>query len=245
MRFALKVAYDGTAYAGWQVQPGYATVQETLEAALATLSSAPVKLHGSGRTDRGVHARGQVAHFDLETRMAPRSILFALNSRIPGDIRILGVKRVRDDFHARRSATAKEYRYRIFNGPVMLPQERLYMAQVHRPLDLELMRQGAERFLGEHDFRAFMANPQREIPSTVRTIYGFSLTRRGREILVKVKGSGFLYKQVRSMVGMLIRVGHRQESPGRITELLDNAMSRTAHVPTAPAQGLSLWRVWY
>lgn len=245
MRFALTIAYDGTAYAGWQVQPGKATVQETVELAIEAVSGTRVKLHGSGRTDRGVHARGQVAHFDLETRMTPRSILFALNSHLPRDIRIIAVKKVPATFHARRAAHSKEYRYTVFNGEILMPCDRLYAVQVHKPLDVPLMREGARLFVGEHDFRAFMANPQRTVESTVRTITSFEISKRGAVITFKVRGNGFLYKQVRSMVGMLIRVGHGQEPPSRVAEWLDTAAPRTARVPSAPPQGLTLWKVWY
>lgn len=245
MRFKLTISYDGTNYAGWQVQPGLPTVQQTIEDAIAVTSGVQVKIHGSGRTDRGVHAKGQVAHFDLDTRMTAKSMMFALNSRIPPDIRINSVEIVPSDFHARRSAKAKEYRYVIWNGPVLPPQERLYAVQVHRPLDMELMRDGAARFVGEHDFVAFMANPQRTLETTVRTIYEFEITKRGRKITFRVKGSGFLYKQVRSMVGMLVRVGTGAEKAEKITEWLDSSAPRTAHVPSAQPQGLTLWKVWY
>lgn len=245
MRVAITIAYDGTNYAGWQVQPGKATVQAAIEAAIEATAGACVKLHGSGRTDRGVHARGQVAHFDIDTRMTPRSILFALNSRLPRDIRILSAKSVPETFHARRSALGKEYRYTVFNGPVLMPCDRLYAVQIHRPLDIAMMREGASRFVGTHDFRAFMANPQRVVESTIREIHSFEIVKRGAFITFKVRGTGFLYKQVRSMVGMLLRIGHGQESPARITQWLDEAAERTAHVPSAPPQGLVLWRVWY
>ena len=245
MRFRLTIAYDGTNYAGWQVQPGKETVQGAIEAAIEATSGVKVKLHGSGRTDRGVHARGQVAHFDLETRMTPRSMLFALNSRLPADIRILDVKKAPDAFHARRTAHSKEYRYVVFNGAILPPCDRLYAVQIHRPLDLERMRAGAARFVGEHDFRAFMANPQREVESTVREITSFEITKRGSFVTFKVRGNGFLYKQVRSMVGMLVRIGHGQEMPEKVTEWLDGRAERTARVPSAPPQGLTLWKVWY
>ena len=245
MRFKLTIAYDGTNYAGWQVQPGHATVQQALEEAVRATVGTEVKLHGSGRTDRGVHARGQVAHFDAEPRMSAKSMMLALNSRLPTDIRILAAAIVANDFHARRSAKAKEYRYVVWNGPVMPPQERLYALQVHRPLDLDLVRDGVRRFIGEHDFVAFMANPQRELDSTVREIYKFEVSKAGRRIVFRVKGSGFLYKQVRSMVGMLICVGTVAEKADTITRLLDTAAPRTAHVPSAPPQGLTLWKVWY
>lgn len=245
MRFRLTISYDGTAYSGWQVQPGEPTVQAAVEAAIEATSGAKVKLHGSGRTDRGVHARGQVAHFDLETRMTPRSMRFALNSRLPQDIRILSAAVVPDTFHARRTAHSKEYRYVVFNGATMPPCRRLYATQVHRPLDVAAMRLAASRFVGVHDFRAFMANPQRVVDSTVREIYSFEISKRGAFVTFRVKGNGFLYKQVRSMVGMLIRVGHGQEPPERVTEWLDCRAERTARVPSAPPQGLTLWKVWY
>lgn len=245
MRFKITVAYDGTAYAGWQVQPGLPTVQQQIESALAELVGHDVKIHGSGRTDRGVHARGQVAHFDVDTRMSPKSILNAVNARIPRDIRVLSCSRAKSDFHARRSATAKEYRYVIFNGEQLIPTERLYAVQVHKPLDTALMQAGADKFIGTHDFKAFMANPQRVVESTVRTITDAEIRKRGKFITFRVKGSGFLYKQVRSMVGMLIRVGHGQEKPEKITELLDSCAERTARVPSAPPQGLTLYKVWY
>jgi len=247
VRFRITVAYDGTAYAGWQVQPGLPTVQQTIEKAIAAITGQEVKIHGSGRTDRGVHARGQVAHFDVATRMTERSMLFALNARLPADIRVSACEFAPADFHARRSAIAKEYRYTVWNGPILPPHERLYAVQIHHPLDVERMREGAARFLGEHDFVAFMANPQRVVESTVRTIYEFEITKRGRKITFRVKGSGFLYKQVRSMVGLLLRIGSgsMQAKPEHVTELLDGKCERTARVPSAPPQGLSLWRVWY
>ena len=126
-----------------------------------------------------------------------------------------------------------------------MPCDRLYAVQVHRPLDLAAMREGAARFVGEHDFLAFMANPQRTVETTVRTITDFAVARRGASITLRVRGNGFLYKQVRSMAGLLIRIGHGQESPDRVTELLDARAPRTARVPSAPPQGLTLWKVWY
>ena len=245
MRFKLTISYDGTHFAGWQVQPGLETVQQAIETAIEKTVGVKTKLHGSGRTDRGVHARGQVAHFDAVTRMTTKSMLHALNARLPLDIRIDKVEIVDETFHARRSATAKEYRYNVWNGPILPPHERLYALQVHRPLDMDKMREGARRFIGEHDFVAFMANPQRIVETTVRTIFDFEITKRGRMVTFRVRGSGFLYKQVRSMVGLLLRVGTGAEPVELITELLDTHAPRSAIVPSAPPQGLSLWRVWY
>ncbi len=244
-RFKFIVAYDGTAYKGWQVQPGRPSVQQTLEEALAVITGHPVKVHGSGRTDQGVHARGQVMHTDLTTRLEARSVLRACNARLPTDIRILVAAHTRPDFHARRSATRKEYRYFIWNDAVMPPERRLYATHVTRPLDVRLMREAARAFVGRHDFAAFTANPQREVESTVREVFESAISRRGKEIVFRVSGNGFLYKQVRSMVGFLLRVGEGSEAPDAVRGLLDAGASRTARVPSAAPQGLFLWRVWY
>jgi tRNA pseudouridine38-40 synthase len=244
-RFKLTVAYDGTAYAGWQVQPGHASVQQMLEESLLVIGGQKVKVHGSGRTDRGVHARGQVAHVDLVTRLGAEALGRALNGRLPPDIRVLRVAVVRADFHARRSACRKEYRYFVWNGATMLPDKRLYCNYVYRPLDVAAMRRAAAHFLGRHDFASFTANPQREVESTVRTVYACTLSKKGPEIVFRVSGEGFLYKQVRSMVGFLLRVGEGAERPEAVAELLAAAAPRKARVPSAMPQGLFLWRVFY
>ncbi len=244
-RFKLVVAYDGTAYSGWQVQPQGDSVQQAIEGVLRQICGHAVKVHGSGRTDRGVHARGQVAHVDMTTRLSPRSLFYALNSHLPGDIRVLKVTTVGSDFHARRSAKSKEYRYFLSAESFALPDKRLYCQHVHRPLDLAAMRRGAAYFAGEHNFESFMANAKRDLESTVRRIHAFTISKRGTEIMFRVRGSGFLYKQVRSMVGFLIRVGEGAEKPEAVKELLAGHPPRTARVPTAPARGLFLWRVWY
>jgi tRNA pseudouridine38-40 synthase len=244
-RFRFTVAYDGTAYAGWQVQPNGVTVQETIEKVLEGLVGAPVKLHGSGRTDQGVHGRGQVAHADLVTRMDAGALFRALNARLPADVRVVDVRPAAPDFHARRSAVAKEYRYFLWNDPVLPPDRRLYAGHCYRPLDVTRMQQAAARFVGEHDFASFTANPDRLVESTVRQVFLFRVRRQGALITFRVRGSGFLYKQVRSMVGFLVRVGEGAEAPEAVTELLAQRAARTARVPTAAPQGLSLWQVFY
>jgi tRNA pseudouridine38-40 synthase len=244
-RFKLTVAYDGTSYAGWQVQPRDISVQQVIEEALQTVCGQKVKVHGSGRTDRGVHARGQVAHVDLATRIAADALGRALNARLPRDIRVLRVAEVRHDFHARRSALRKEYRYFVWNALTMPPDKRLYAAHVHRPLDVAAMRAAAAYFVGRHDFASFTANPQREVASTVREVYGCTIAKKGPEIVFRVSGEGFLYKQVRSMVGFLLRVGQGAERPEAVAELLAVAAPRKARVPSAVPQGLFLWRVFY
>lgn len=244
-RLKMTVGYDGTAYAGWQVQPLQSTVQHALERAIAVIVGHSVKVHGSGRTDQGVHARRQVLHVDVATRLDAPAMMRACNARLPADIRVFTVTEARADFHARRSATGKEYRYFIYNAAILPPERRLYAVQMVQPLDVAHMNEAAQAFVGAHDFAPFSANPQREIASTVREIYACTVTKRGREIVFKVSGNGFLYKQVRSMVGFLLRVGEGAEAPGAVAEVLAAQAPRTARVPTAPPQGLFMWQVWY
>lgn len=244
-RFRFTVAYDGTGYAGWQVQARHPTVQAAMEASLATIVGHPCKVHGSGRTDQGVHAVGQVAHVDLETRMSAGALRRALNSHLPDDIRILAGRVVNGRFHARQSAVSKEYRYFIWNDELIPPHKRLYALLVRRPLDAAAMQAGADRFVGEHDFVAFMVNSDRVLETSVRTISHFTVKRRGKRIELCVRGSGFLYKQVRSMAGLLLRIGLGAEPPELVTELLTKKNARTPRVPSAPPHGLFLWRVWY
>jgi len=245
-RFKLTVAYDGTAYSGWQVQPDKPTVQQVLEETLKTITGQSfVKVHGSGRTDQGVHGRGQVAHVDLETRMTADAVLRALNSRLPQDIRILKSAKVRSDFHARKQAAGKEYRYFVWNDPIILPDKRFYALHNYYKLDLAAMRRAAAFFEGEHDFAAFAANNSRVMETTVRTVYSFKISKRGPELTFRVSGSGFMYKQVRSMVGFLLQVGRGVEEPENVRDLLADPRPRKARIPSAPAHGLFLWRVWY
>lgn len=241
----MTIAYDGGDYAGWQIQPDCKSIQGTIEETLGSIICHPVRVNGSGRTDAGVHARGQVAHADITTRISNDSLQHALNSRLPDDIRILSLRTVSKDFDARRSARGKEYRYFVSNEPIPLPDQRLYCAYSYRKLDVAAMREGAKYFIGNHDFVSFSANPHREIATTVRYISDFTVSAKGKRIVFSVKGDGFLYKQVRSMVGFLLRVGAGRERADAVKELLDFAEPRCARVPSAPASGLFLWKVWY
>lgn len=240
----MTVAYDGTHYAGWQVQPGRRTVQGELERVLKVVTREPVKVHGSGRTDQGVHAAGQTAHFDLSGPMPAASLQKALNALLPSDIRVLGVARARPDFHARRSAVSKEYRYFIWNGEVVPPFRRSFCVQERRPLDVERMRRACRQLVGRRDFSAFAANPQRDVPSAVRTLFRLDVRRRGCEVVIAAESDGFLYKMVRSLAGFLIKVGRGELSPADARRIL-RSRERTALVPTADARGLFLWRVRY
>ena len=244
MKVRLTVSYDGTAYGGWQVQPGVMTIQERLEDVLERLTGVRPKVHGSGRTDQGVHALGQVAHADLAGAMTPKSLQRAMNALLPPDIRIMTCAPAADDFHARRSAVWKEYRYFIWNGPVLPPHLRLYRSHMVRPLNVPSMREAAAHLVGRHDFAALTANPNREVESTVREISRLDVLKRGAELTLVVRGNGFLYKMVRSIAGILIRIGEGALAPAAMAEIRDSRV-RTARVPTAPAKGLFLWRVGY
>jgi len=240
----LTIAYDGTLYAGWQLQPNGKTVQEVVEGAVAKIAGHAVRIHGSGRTDAGVHARGQVASCSLSTPLAAATLLRALNANLPEDIRVMRVQEVGAKFHARFSAKGKGYRYQIDCGAVADPFQRGYAWHHPRPLNLGAMRTAARLLKGRHDFSALSANPMRAVESTVRTISKLSVTKQGSLITVAVSADGFLYKMVRSIVGALVKVGEGRMTFEQFRELV-KARKRTALVETAPAHGLFLWRVFY
>lgn len=243
-RYKAIVSYEGTRYAGWQIQPNAETIQGELQRALCELTRETRVVHASGRTDAGVHARGQIIHFDLERRMTLRSLHLGLLSKLSDDLRILKVMRAAPDFHARRSATGKQYRYFIWNDPVECPWLRHIRTHVWVRLDLDAMNRAAAQLLGRHDFQAFSANPNRVLESTVRDLRRLSVVRKGPEVTITAEADGFLYKMVRSLTGFLLRVGVGELDPDVATSILASA-ERTARVPTAPPQGLFLWKVFY
>ena len=243
-RYRITVSYDGTNYAGWQVQPSDPTVQQAIQKALTKLSGESAKIHGSGRTDQGVHAVGQVAHFDILRKLPVRAIRDGLNYYLPDDIRIMQAKSVSSTFHARRSAVSKEYRYFVWNGDVMPGHQRLYKTHVRQPLDIEAMKASAALLVGKHDFAAFTANGGVEMESTVRRLFSMVVTKKGHEIVMTAKGEGFLYKMVRSIAGHLISVGRGTQGSKETLGIL-NSRKRTSHVKTAPSCGLFLWHVTY
>ncbi|HMO49768.1 MAG TPA: tRNA pseudouridine(38-40) synthase TruA [Kiritimatiellia bacterium] len=243
-RFKLIIGYDGTAYSGWQVQPGKRTVQGCLEEAILQLSGETTRVFCSGRTDAGVHARGQVIHVDVLRPMAPEKLRLGLNRFLPEDIRVLTAHRATSAFDARMSAVGKEYRYFICNEPVLPPHLRLYHAHVYRPLSLSAMQEAARRLEGRHDFAAFSANPGHEREGTVRTLFALRVSKSGAQVMIRAIGDGFLFKMVRSLAGFLIRVGVGDLAPENADSILQSK-TRTARVPTADPQGLFLWRVYY
>ncbi|MDD2239100.1 MAG: tRNA pseudouridine(38-40) synthase TruA [Kiritimatiellae bacterium] len=244
-RYRMTLAYDGTDFSGWQVQPDKRTVQGEVETGLQHLAGAVVHLHSCGRTDAGVHARAQVAHFDLAAPWkTPGKIGQALNARLPDSIRVLTVRRTRPGFHARYDAQGKQYRYSIWNAPVACPLHRRQTLHVWRPLDVAAMRQAAALLEGQHDFASFSANPGREISGTVRTLWQLAVRQQGPLLTLAVVGDGFLYKMVRSLAGHLIRVGLGAVAADETHAILA-ARVRTARVETAPPHGLCLWTIYY
>lgn len=244
-KYKVVIAYDGTAYAGWQYQENALGIQQVVEEVLEYLEGSKVRIFGSSRTDAGVHARGFVGHFHLTKPIPPKNLVRAMNSRLPEAIRIMKAAYAKEDFDARLSAKGKEYRYQVYQADIEPPEYVPYWTFCHRPLDLKAMQAAAKRFVGRHDFVSFAANPNRELESTVRTIFSFEVKKVGHKYTFIVRGDGFLYKQVRSMVGFLLTVGKGNEAPEAVSELLEAKAPRTARVETAPARGLRLEKVFY
>ena len=243
-RFKITISYDGTNYAGWQVQPNDITVQEKIEAAVRQITTKKVKVHGSGRTDQGVHAKKQVAHFDLDKKITVHALHKGLNAVLPQDIRIMDLKVVPSTFHARYSVVKKEYRYFIWNSEVMPPFDSKYKMHIRSSLDIKAMQKAAGYLVGCHDFSSFTANSRKELDDPVRRLFELKVVKRGSDVVITAIGEGFLYKMVRSLTGFLIKVGKGTAKPSDARKILKCAL-RTAKVPTAPAHGLFLWNVKY
>lgn len=241
----LVVAYDGSDFHGWQDQPGLRTVQGMIEQAARRVARHQVDLIGSGRTDAGVHAAGQVANFLTTCQIPPAKLKRAIGSRLPKDISIVEVDEVSPEFHATRSAISKLYRYRIHNT-AHRPVTRLVQATTYhfwQPLDIDRMRRAARHLIGTIDFKA-MASKGAERDTTIRTVLRCEVERCYQEVRISVEGQGFLYNQVRNMAGTLIEVGRGHWEPDRVAEILATR-DRAAAGPTAPARGLCLCWVRY
>lgn len=238
------IAYDGTGFLGYQVQPKGRTVQAELESVLEKIhKGTPVKVVGSGRTDAGVHARGQVIHFDSPLAIPAERWPVALNSLLPEDISVLSVERVDESFHARYHAAGKEYRYQLLLSGVRDPFLRNYAYRYHFPLNLEAMREAGTYLLGTHNFTSFCA-AKTEVVDKVRTIREIDFLQDGNLLTIRFVGNGFLYNMVRILVGTLLEVGSGDRKPEEIVRILE-AMDRRVAGKTAPAHGLYLWEVFY
>lgn len=244
-RWKVECAYDGTAFAGWQSQPGGLAIQDVIEARIRQIAGELVRIHASGRTDAGVHALGQVFHFDLPWRHGPTRLRAALRVGLPRSLQIRSVTAVARDFHARFHATGKRYEYRIFLGNAD-PFRRPFVWEIDRPqpLDLEAMRRAAEILRGRHDFAAFTALNGDPRTSTVRHLRRLEIRRRGRCLTIVAEADGFLYKMVRSLVGAVVAVGQGRLTPDHLATLLAKA-ERRPEIETAPPEGLFLMRVFY
>lgn len=243
MRVMLRVAYDGTAYSGWQIQQNAVTVEQRLKEALEELFAAPIELTGASRTDAGVHARGNVAVFDVDTRMPAEKIAYALNTRLPEDIRVVRSSEAAPDFHPRYAECVKTYEYKIWNAEFPDPTVRLYSHFEYRHLDAERMNEAASFLVGEHDFTSF-CSAGAQVQSKVRTVYSAEVWRDGPMITVRVTGNGFLYNMVRIIAGTLIKAGQGIILPDGVKKALDGR-DRGLAGPTAPARGLTLVKIDY
>ncbi|MFD2369424.1 tRNA pseudouridine(38-40) synthase TruA [Brevibacillus sp. GCM10020057] len=242
-RLKCVVAYDGTDFSGFQVQPDQVTVQGEIEAALQRVTGEQIQISGSGRTDAGVHARGQVIHFDTASSIPLEKWGFVLNNQLPGSIVVRSVEEVPDTFHARFDVQVKEYRYCIDNNPVADVFRHRYADHIRFPLDVAAMQQAARHLVGEHDFTSF-CSAKTFVEDKVRTIYSLSVERLGNEVWVICRGNGFLYNMVRIIVGTLVEVGQGKRHPDELRDILA-ACDRERAGKTAPAKGLTMWEVIY
>ena len=244
MRVKLTVAYDGTAYCGWQVQPNGITVQEVLNEKISELFGQDIQVVGASRTDAGVHALCNVCAFDVDTKMPAEKIAFALNQSLPADISIVDSAEVDEDFHPRFHKGKKTYEYKILNRTFPDPVRRLYSLFYHRPLDAEAMNKAAAYLVGEHDFTTF-SSIHAQTSTYVRTIYDCHVSRDENDMItIHIEGNGFLYNMVRIIAGTLIEVGWGKRSPESIGEILE-AKDRSLAGPTAPPEGLTLVEIEY
>lgn len=239
----LQVEYDGTQYAGWQVQPNGLTVQEVVESALAKLLGHEVRIHSSGRTDAGVHARGMMAHFRIDTNLPLKAFREGVNSFLPQDVVIRSAEEKPEDFHARFSTKGKWYRYTIYRNDVRSPLSARTAWHLRSRLNINLMQEAASYMVGEHDFQAFRSSSC-VAKTTRREIFQVEISSEGDFLYLDFRGTGFLKNMVRMLTGTLVEVGQERRSPDDVKKMLDGCGDLSCG-PTAPAHGLCLQEVWY
>ena len=242
-RIMLTVAYDGTNYCGWQIQPTGITIEEVLNQALSHLLKEEIHVLGVSRTDSGVHALGNLCVFDTETRIPAEKICYAVNQGLPGDIVVQKSEEVPLGYHPRKCNSEKTYEYVIYNNRLPNPVERLYSYFFYMPLDVDKMKQAAVYLVCEHDFKSF-CSARTQVENTVRTITALSVERDGCRIRIRVSGTGFLYNMVRIMTGTLLAVQQGRFVPEDIPKIIEGKNRKLAG-PTAPACGLYLEKVFY
>ena len=236
-------AYDGTNYHGSQIQNNGETIEGVLKKELSSLLKEEINLIGASRTDAGVHARGNVYVFDTESRIPPEKFTYALNARLPEDIRIQDSCEVPADFHPRHQDTVKSYEYRVLNRKLPLPEHRLYAHFTYETLDVKKMNEACRYFIGEHDFASFCAAGS-QVESTVREIYDLHVEKSGDLLTISVTGNGFLYNMVRIIAGTLLKVGSGSFEPADVQKIIEGKDRQLAG-PTAPAKGLTLVKIRY
>jgi pseudouridylate synthase I len=242
-RIMMVIAYDGTNYCGWQIQPNCVTVEDTINKTLSRLLGESIRVLGVSRTDSGVHALGNVAVFDTTAKIQAEKVAFALNTKLPKDIRIQESYEVALDFHPRYAKSHKIYEYKIWNHTFLDPTKRLYSLFHYIPLDIELMKRAAQYLVGEHDFKSFCA-AKTDVVVTIREIYSIDITQEDKMITIRVKGNGFLYNMIRIIVGTLMNVGAKVYEPEYIKEILE-AKDRNKAGPTVRPEGLTLVKIGY
>ena len=242
-RIKLVTAYDGTNYHGSQIQNNGETIEGVLKRELSSLLGEEINLIGASRTDAGVHARGNVYVFDTQSRIPPEKFTYALNARLPEDIRVQDSCEVASDFHPRHQDTIKTYEYRVLNRKLPLPEYRLYAHFTYEELNIEKMNAACKYFLGEHDFASFCAAGS-QVESTVREIYDLHVKKDGDLLIISVTGNGFLYNMVRIIAGTLLKVGGGQTLPEELEGIIEGKDRKLAG-PTAPAKGLTLVEIRY
>ena len=244
MRIKLVLGYDGTSFCGWQVQLNAVSVQESLESAVFKVTGEKVRVTGSGRTDAGVHAQGQVAHFDTECKtVEPKKFYRALNAHLPESIRVYESEQVDEQFDACRKTKKKTYKYSLYLGEVENPLKERYAVRVEDNLDIDKMRSSAKVFIGEHDFKCMCASGS-SIKTTVRTIYNIEIQKNGNDLSFIVTGNGFLYNMVRILVGTLLKAGKGETNEHELEQMLSTG-ERAMGGRTLPAKGLCLMSVEY
>lgn len=243
-RVKLVVAYDGTNYCGWQIQPNAITVEKVLNDALTKLLGTPIRIIGASRTDSGVHAQGNVAVFDTDSTIPGERFAYALNRLLPEDVAVQESQEVAPDFHPRHCDTRKTYEYKILNTRLPMPLKRIDTYFYPYDLDVEAMEKAGAYLVGEHDFKSF-CSVKTQTETTVRTIYSIHVSKSSNQVVtIQVRGNGFLYNMVRIIAGTLIQVGSKRMTPEKVGEMLDSC-DRTVAGPTAPPQGLTLVQIEY
>jgi tRNA pseudouridine38-40 synthase len=242
-RIALGLEYDGSRFLGWQTQPGGGAAQDALESALASIAGAPVSTTAAGRTDRGVHARIQVAHFDTEAQRPEPAWVRGVNAALPEAMAVLWSREVPGDFHARYSARSRTYRYQLLNRPVRAALAAPYVGWFHLPLDVEKMREAAALLVGEHDFSAFRSS-QCQAKTPVRIVYSLQIEQARERIDFVIRANAFLHHMVRNLVGTLVYVGKGKHPPQWVHQVL-RCRDRAKAAPTFGPEGLYLEKIEY